>query len=67
METIYGKYPKRIICQCNAEEMNVEEITIELNERCPICNKQRQVCVPKPEVKTKLLEVNGTHGEQDAA
>ena len=66
MKTFYGKYPKRIICQCNAKEMNGEYISIELNERCPICNMQRQVCVPKPEAKTKVLADNGSH-QEDAA
>lgn len=67
MKTIYGKYPKRITCQCNAEEMNGEGITIDLNEWCPICYQQLQVRVPKPAVKMKQFQDNGTHGDQNAA
>ncbi len=59
MKTLYGKYPKRITCECNAGEMNEEAITIHLNDRCPICNKLHQVCVSKPEVKMKELNLNG--------
>ena len=56
MNTLYGKYPKHITCECNAEEMNEEAITIRLNERCPLCNKLHQVCVTKPEVRMKQLQ-----------
>ena len=66
METIYGKYPKRITCECNAEEMNMEAITIHLNDRCPICNKQHQVCVPKPEARMKKNLDNGNDRRQVA-
>lgn len=55
METLYGKYPKRITCQCNADELDFEAMTIYLNDRCPICNKVHQVCVPKPEAVMKKL------------
>lgn len=61
MDTIYGKYPKRITCQCNAEEMNVEAMTIYLKDRCPVCNTLRQVCVPKPDVRMKVLPDNETY------
>ena len=57
MSTLYGKYPKRISCGCNgcqAEEMNEEAFTISLNERCPICNRVHQVCVPKPQVSMRV-------------
>ncbi len=51
METLYGRYPKHIICSCNEEEMNEEAITISLNDRCPICSQVRQIMIPKREVK----------------
>ncbi len=66
MENLYGKYPKHITCQCNAEEMNIEAITIYLNDRCPICNKLHQVCVPKPEVRMKVIPDEATYREQVA-
>ncbi len=56
MEALYGEYPMRITCQCSAVEMNVEALTFYLNDRCPICNKPHQVCVPMPEVKMKAVE-----------
>ncbi len=56
MKSLYGKYPKRITCECNAEEMKEESMTIFLNDRCPICNKVHRVCVPKPQVKMKIVE-----------
>jgi len=51
METLYGRYPKHIICQCNGEEMNEEVVTIGLNDRCPICSQTRQICIPKKEIQ----------------
>ncbi len=66
MDTIYGKYPKHITCQCNAEEMKVEAMTIYLNDRCPICNKMHQVCVPKPDVRMKVVRDEATHQKQVA-
>ena len=66
METLYGQYPKHIICQCNSEEMKGDAITISLNDRCPICNQTRQICVPKPAVKMKVLEHAGAHTVQAA-
>ncbi len=56
MKSLYGKYPKHVICQCNAEEMNVETITINLNDRCPICNETRKVCIPKKDVAIKEVQ-----------
>ena len=53
METLYGQYPKRIVCQCNAEEMNADVITISLNDRCPVCSQTRQICIPKRDIKVK--------------
>ncbi len=53
MKSLYGKYPKHIICQCNAEEMNVETIAIHLNDRCPICGQMRMVCIPKKDIAVK--------------
>ncbi len=53
METLYGKYPKRLTCQCNAEEMNLEVVTISLNDRCPVCGQTRQICIPKRDIKVK--------------
>ncbi len=67
METLYGKYPKHITCQCNPEEMNVEAVTIRLNKRCPVCNTQYQVCVPKPDVRMKVLPDNEMYQQLLAA
>jgi hypothetical protein len=53
METLYGKNPKHILCQCNAGEMNVEAVTISLNDRCPICDQVRYICIPKREIQVK--------------
>ena len=66
MENLYGKYPKHITCQCNAEEMDAEAITIYLNDRCPICNRLHQVCVPKPEVRMKTIPGNAIYREHVA-
>jgi hypothetical protein len=67
MENTYGKNPKRITCQCNAEEMNIEAITIQLNGRCPVCNTQYRVCVPKPEVRMKVIPDNEAYRQLLAA
>ncbi len=67
METVYGKYPKRMTCQCNAEEMNMEAITIRLKDRCPKCNTLYQVCVPKPDVRMKVLPDNEAYRQLLAA
>ncbi len=56
MEALYGEYPMRITCQCNAVEMKVEAHTFYLNDRCPICNKPHQVCAPLPEIRMKAVE-----------
>jgi len=53
METLYGRNPKRIICQCNEEEMNLEVVTITLNDRCPVCGQARHICIPKRDIKVK--------------
>ncbi len=53
METLYGKYPKKIICRCNAGEMEGAADTIQLNDRCPICHSVRQICIPKAEARMK--------------
>ncbi len=53
METFYGRNPKRIMCQCNAEEMKVEVVTLSLNDRCPVCNQTRYICIPKLDIKVK--------------
>jgi hypothetical protein len=53
METLYGKYPKHLLCQCNAEEMSEEVVTISLNDRCPICGETRRICIPKRDIKVK--------------
>jgi hypothetical protein len=55
MENLYGKYPKKIICQCNAGEMNGEADTIQLNNRCPICHSLRRICIPKAEARMKSV------------
>ncbi len=55
METLYGKYPKKIVCQCNAGEMNGEAGTIQLNDRCPICHSLRQVFIPKAEARMNAV------------
>ncbi len=57
MENLYGKYPKKIICQCNAGEMNTEADTIQLKDRCPICHSLRQVCIPKAEARMKACGI----------
>ncbi len=51
METTYGKYPKRMICGCNAEDTNQELVTISLNDRCHVCNELMRICIPKKEIK----------------
>lgn len=61
METLYGRNPKHIICQCNAEEMNLEVITISLNDRCPICGQTRQICIPKRDIKVKEVRHIGRY------
>lgn len=53
METLYGKNPKRIMCQCNAEEMKEGVVTISLNGRCPVCNQACYICIPKRAIKVK--------------
>lgn len=53
MGTLYGKYPKKITCQCNTGEMDAEAVTITLNDRCPICHNLYQICVPKPDIRMK--------------
>ena len=53
METLYGKNPKHIMCQCNAEEMKVAVVTISLNDRCPICDQVRYICIPKRDIQVK--------------
>ncbi len=50
----FGANPKKIMCQCNAEELQGEVITIEMNSRCPVCNSLRYVAVPKPAVRAVL-------------
>lgn len=55
METLYGNYLKKIICQCNAGEMDGDADTIQLNDRCPICHSLRQICIPKAEARMKLV------------
>ncbi len=66
MKTLYGKYPKRITCECNAEEMSGESITIYLSNRCPECNTPYRISVPKPDVKMTKLQHLGTHLGQTA-
>jgi hypothetical protein len=63
METLYGKNPKHIICQCNAEEMSMEVVTISLNDRCPICNQTRQICIPKRDIKVKEVRHIGRYSK----
>jgi hypothetical protein len=58
MDTLYGKYPKKIICQCNAGEMDDESDIIQLNDRCLKCNSLRRLCIPKTEARMKA--VSGT-------
>ncbi len=53
MQTLYGKYPKRLVCQCNAEETDIEVVTIGLNDRCPVCGQTRQICIPKRDIQIK--------------
>lgn len=63
METLYGRNPKRIMCQCNAEEMNVEVVTISLNDRCSVCNQTRQICIPKRAIKVKEVPHIGSYSK----
>ncbi len=53
MQTLYGKYPKKITCQCNADEMDAEAVTIRLNDRCPKCHSFRRICIPKHQERIK--------------
>ncbi|OGW33918.1 MAG: hypothetical protein A2010_02750 [Nitrospirae bacterium GWD2_57_9] len=47
----FGSNPKKIMCQCNAEEMIGEVITIQMSGRCPICNSFYQISIPKLQIK----------------
>ncbi len=62
METLYGRNPKHIMCQCNAVETNDGVITISLNDRCPICDQVRHICIPKREIKVKDVPHIGSYG-----
>ena len=66
METLYGRNPKRIMCQCNAEEMKVEVVTLSLNDRCPVCSQTRYICIPKKDIKVKDLPHAGSYGAKVA-
>jgi hypothetical protein len=39
------------MCQCSAEEMAGEVITMQLNGRCPVCGSQYYISMPKPAVQ----------------
>jgi hypothetical protein len=45
---VFGGYPKRITCQCNAEETRDDVTLIEMNGRCAVCNQHYRVSIPKP-------------------
>ena len=47
----FGANPKKITCQCNAEEMIGEVITIQMNARCPVCSSLYRISMPKPAIK----------------
>ena len=47
----FGRYPKRITCQCNTEETRDDVILIELNDRCAVCNQHYRVSIPKPKIE----------------
>jgi hypothetical protein len=49
--TQFGANPKKITCQCNAEEINCEVITIQMNSRCPACNSPYRISIPKSTIK----------------
>jgi Zn finger protein HypA/HybF involved in hydrogenase expression len=69
METLYGRNPKRITCQCNdgfVEEMTVEVVTINLNDRCPVCNQTRYICIPKRDIKVKEVPHIRSYGAKVA-
>ncbi len=66
METLYGRNPKRIMCQCNEEETGVDVITISLNDRCPVCSQQRHICIPKRDIKVKEVPSLATLRQQVA-
>ncbi len=44
----FGANPKKITCRCNAEEMEGDVITIQMNSRCPVCDSLYCISMPKP-------------------
>ena len=61
MDTLYGRNPKRITCQCNAEEMKEEVVTISLNDRCTVCGQTRYICIPKRQIQVKEVPNIGSY------
>lgn len=61
METLYGKNPKHIMCQCNAKEMKEGVVTISLNGRCPVCNQTCYICIPKRDIQVKEVPLIGSY------
>ncbi len=49
--TYFGANPKKITCECNAEEVSCEVITIQMNGRCPVCNSLYRISMPKSTIK----------------
>lgn|SRR5574337_1481938 len=47
----FGANPKKITCRCNAEEMDCEVITIQMNGRCPVCDSLYQISIPKSTIQ----------------
>ncbi len=66
METLYGRNPKRIFCQCNEEEMTEPVVTLALNDRCPVCGTERHICIPKRAIKVKQVPLIGGMRQQVA-
>ena len=61
MDTLYGRNPKRITCQCNAEEMTEEMVIINLNDRCPVCSERRYICIPKRAIQVREVPNIGSY------
>ncbi len=63
METLYGKNPKHIICQCNEEEVSADVLMIALNDRCPVCSQVRRIYIPKRDIKVKEVPHIAHYGQ----
>jgi hypothetical protein len=67
--TWFGSTRKNITCRCNAEEaetMDCDVRTIQMNSRCPVCNSSYLITIPRSVLRAayqKKQEVSRVQSE----